>query len=371
MFLSVLELKKLKKLMSSPINFLEVLNNYKNILWPFIEANLNQVKDYPEFCRLQSQYQPILDFHFSMVSDYPKRKGKYIRPSLVLLTAQSMGFSLDKSLPTAAAMQLSEDWILSHDDIEDQSDSRRGAPALQKIYGDHLALNAGDALHVLMWQVLSQNFSLLDKNITQQIQQEFFTMLNRTILGQTIEIKWIEDNRYELTIDDVLLIAESKTCYYTISGPMRLGAILAGATTDQLNSIYKFGLALGKSFQIIDDLLDLTSDFSGQKSQAGNDIYEGKRTVILIHLLENIDSQNKIKLIEILNKSRTQKTAAEVTWVIDQMKACGSLDFARQLADDYSHQSRQIFDNELTFLSNEPFRSHLSACIDFITTRTH
>ena len=196
-------------------------------------------------------------------------------------------------------------------------------------------------------------------------------MLNRTILGQTIEIKWIEDNRYDLKIDDVLLIAESKTCYYTISGPMRLGAILAGADQKQLDSIYKFGLSLGKSFQIIDDLLDLTSDFSGQKTQIGNDIYEGKRTVILIHLLENINPQNKIKLIEILNKSRTQKTSKEVAWVVDQMKTCDSLDFARQLATDYSTQARQIFNNELNFLSNEPFRSQLSEAIDFITTRNH
>jgi len=357
--------------MSPLINFIEVLTNYKNLLWPFIEANLNQIRDYPAFCRLPSPYQSILDFHFNMVSDYPQRKGKYIRPSLLLLTAQSMGFSLKKSLPTAAAMQISEDWILAHDDIEDQSDQRRGLPAIQKIYGDHLALNAGDALHVLMWQVLSQNSSILDKNIAQQIHQEFFTMLNRTILGQTIEIKWIEDNRYDLKIDDVLLIAESKTCYYTISGPMRLGAILAGATDSQLDSIYKFGLALGKSFQIIDDLLDLTSDFSGQKNQQGNDIYEGKRTVILIHLLENIDPKNKTKLINILNKPRSQKTATEVAWVIHQMKTCGSLDFARQLATDYSREARQIFDNELTFLSIEPFRSRLSAAIDFITTRNH
>jgi len=126
-----------------------------------------------------------------------------------------------------------------------------------------------------------------------------------------------------------------------------------------------------RPFQIIDDLLDLTSDFAGQKSQIGNDIYEGKRTVMLIHLLENIDPKSKIKLIEILNKSRAEKTATEVTWVIDQMKSHGSLDFARQLANDYSREARQIFDNELTFLSTEPFRSQISAAIDFITTRTH
>jgi geranylgeranyl pyrophosphate synthase len=91
--------------------------------------------------------------------------------------------------------------------------------------------------------------------------------------------------------------------------PDALGAILAGATQDQLNSIYHFGQMLGRAFQIIDDLLDLTSDFGGLKKQQGNDIYESKRTVILVHLLENIDFQNKIKLIEILNKSRTQKNS--------------------------------------------------------------
>jgi geranylgeranyl diphosphate synthase type I len=77
-------------------------------------------------------------------------------------------------------------------------------------------------------------------------------MINRTILGQTIEIKWIEDNRYDLSFDDVLLIAESKTCYYTIAGPMRLGAIIASATDKQLNSIISWS-CFRKIFQIIDD----------------------------------------------------------------------------------------------------------------------
>lgn len=352
-------------------NFLETLNSYKELLWPFIEKNLNQIKDYPVLCSIDKKYQSIVDFHFDMVSDYPKRKGKYIRPTLVFLAAQSMGFDQKKIFPTAAAMQISEDWILGHDDIEDQSEERRGLPAIQKLYGDHLALNAGDNLHLLMWQVLGQNFSILDKNIAQLIYQEFFDMINRTILGQTIEIKWIEDNRYDLTIEDVLLIAESKTCYYTISGPMRLGAILAGGTDQQLESIYHFGQMLGRAFQITDDLLDLTSDFGGLKKQQGNDIYESKRTVMLVHLLENIDSKNKFKLIEVLNKSRSQKTQSEVEWVIDQMKSVGSLDFGRKLATDFSQKARQIFETDLKFLSLEPFRSQLSDCIDFITTRNH
>ena len=355
--------------MSQPHKFLEVLENYKKIVWPYIESNLNQIKNYPSFCQIDKKYQPLLDFHFKMVSDYPQRKGKYIRPSLVLLAAQAMGFNLNLAIPTAAAMQVSEDWILGHDDIYDQSLERRGFPSIQKIYGNELATNAGDALHVLMWQIISQNFFQLDYIIAQKIHQEFFTILNRTFFGQTIELKWTQENRFNLTDEDILLILESKTGYYTIAGPLRLGAILAGATESQLESIYRFGVILGRSFQIIDDLLDLTSDFSGQKKQQGNDIYEGKRTIMLVHLLNKIDTKNKEKLKTILLKNRSQKNTDEINWVIDQMKQLGSLDYGRQLANKFSLEARNIFETDLQFLSQEPYRSQISDCIDFITNR--
>ncbi len=353
----------------SPPNFINTLNHYKDILWPVIESYLQELKNFPKHCHLDSEYQSIVDFHFDMTTDYPKRKGKYLRPSLLLLTAQSMGVNLEQALITAAAMQISEDWILGHDDVEDQSEQRRGLPALQKIYGDHLAINAGDSLHVLMWRVLGQNFSLLPLTTAQKIYNEFFIMLNRTILGQTIEIKWTKDNRFDLSQKDILLISQSKTGYYTIAGPMRLGAILAGANQKQLTSLYNFGISLGLAFQIIDDLLDLTSTFSGLKNQIGNDIYEGKRTIMLFHLLNQLDSTTKTKLIKILSKSRSQKTQTEVLWVIDQMKRLGSLDYGRNLANNFAAKARKIFDTQLQFLDQEPFRSQLQSGIDFIVSR--
>jgi geranylgeranyl diphosphate synthase, type II len=350
---------------------IEVLTKYKNILWPEIEKYLDSIKAFPEFCKINPKYQSILDFHFNMVSDYPQRKGKYLRPSLVVLTAQAMGFDLEKSISTAAAMQLSEEWMLGHDDIEDQSLERRGKPSINRVYGNELAINAGDALHVLMWQIINQNFSKLEFKIAQKICQEFFIMVNRTIFGQTIEIKWTQDNRFDLTEEDILLILESKTGYYTIAGPMRLGAILAGSTEEQLNSIYRFGVLLGRSFQIVDDLLDLTSDFGGLKKQQGNDIYEGKRTIMLIHLLNNSLPEDQSKLKEILTKSRTDKTPAEVNWVIEKMKEYGSLEYGKNLAKKFATEATTIFEKELIFLNKEPFRSELQSIFDFIITRNH
>lgn len=353
------------------INFASVLDSYRQLIWPEINVYLKKLSQFPPYCQIPLAYSSLADFNQQIISNYPQRLGKYLRPTLVMLSAQAMGVEASKAITTAAAMQISEDWILNHDDIEDDSLFRRGAPTLHRQIGCELAINAGDGLHLLMWQVLRQNFVELDTPLALKIYDEFTVMLNRTVLGQTVEIKWTQDNRLDLTIDDVLFILESKTGYYTIAGPMRLGAILAGATEAQLNSLYTFGKYLGQAFQIVDDLLDLTSDFAGLKKQVGNDIYEGKRTVILVHLLNNISAVNKEKLMTILSQNRAAKTPADIAWVIAQMHTCGSLDFASKLAKECASHARQIFANELTFLVQEPYRSQIQSGLDFIVNRDH
>jgi len=351
--------------------FEEVLREKKEKVWPVIKKYLDSLVDFPLFCKVAPEYSSLVDFHQKMVADYPQRQGKYLRPTLVLLTASAMGFEEEKVLQTAAAMQVSEDWILNHDDIEDGSWQRRGKPALYKIYGKELAINAGDGLHVLMWKMLVDNLQVVGQEEGIKILEEFYWMLNRTVLGQTTEIKWTQENREKMTDDDVLFILESKTGYYTIAGPMRLGAILGGASEKQLNDIYEFGKILGRSFQIVDDLLDLTSDFKGLKKQTGNDIYEGKRTIMLMHLLRKVRVRDRVRVEKILRKDREGKTEEEIKWVIKKMEEYGSLEYGRGLAEKYAKQAREIFEKKLNFLSEEPARSQLSAGIDFIVKREY
>jgi len=287
------------------------------------------------------------------------------------LTASAMGFPQKKAIKTAAAMQISEDWILGHDDIEDDSLQRRGKPTLHRLYGKELAINAGDALHIVMWKVLRDNFKVVGPKKALAIIDEFYRMLNRTTLGQTVEIKWTQENKTDLTDKDVFFIMESKTAYYSIAGPMRLGAILAGATKKQLDTIYQFGQYLGRCFQIRDDLLDLTSDFAGLKKQIGNDIYEGKRTIMLMHLFRTVKGEEKKKLMAIMEKKRKGKTAAEVKWVIRMMAKYGSLEYGEKLAAKITKQAKEFFDKELGFLSRQPARSQLKVGIEFVLTRKH
>ena len=320
---------------------------------------------------IDPRYRQEEEFHWQLLREYPERKGKYVRPTLVLLAAAAMGFPEDKAIKTAAAMQVSEDWILIHDDVEDDSLQRRGKPTLHRLYGRNLAFNAGDGLHILMWKILRDNIDLVGKAKGLAIIDEFIQMLSRTCLGQTVEIHWTEENRRGLGDADYFFIVDGKTVYYTIAGPLRLGAILAGANQAQLRALYEFGQPLGRCFQIRDDLLDLTSDFAGLKKQQGNDVYEGKRTLMLFHLWRTVRGRTKQRLEAIMAKPRDQKTAAEVDWVIKMMEEYGSLDYGEQIARKLAQEAQEIFAAKLGFLKKQPARRHLEAAIDFILERKY
>jgi geranylgeranyl diphosphate synthase type II len=352
-------------------DFVDLLKNYREIIWPLIEEKLKTIVDFDINCKPNEKYQYLVEHHKEIYSIYPERKGKYFRPSMVMLTGEAMGVPREMLLNTAAAQQVSEEWILIHDDIEDDSQERRGGATLHKIYSKELAINAGDALHILMWSMLQDNRKIIGEEKTFAIMEEFNKMFDRTVLGQMIEIKWTQENKKNLSDEDILLILESKTGYYTVAGPMREGAIIAGANTEQLDKIYNFGKLTGYCFQIKDDLLDLTSDFCGQKKQCGNDIYEGKRTIMLGHLLRTIKDADKIKLDQILDKDRYHKSSEEVEWVINKMKEYGSLDYANNLMKKFATEAQDYFKKELVFLKNNPARAYLENLPEFLINRDH
>src|SRR3989344_2606983 len=125
----------------------EILETYKNLVWPEINSYLKDPTFPPSF-RIPNRYREDVTHNWEIAKEYPLRKGKYLRPTLVMITAEALGSDRKSAIKTAAAMQVSEDWLLIHDDFEDNSSARRGKPTLHKIYGPELAVNAGDLLHV-------------------------------------------------------------------------------------------------------------------------------------------------------------------------------------------------------------------------------
>jgi geranylgeranyl diphosphate synthase type II len=347
-----------------------ILKKYKDQVWPIVGEYLS-APVYPKQFKISKKYLRFSKFHWGMLKDYPSRKGKYTRATILTLICGAMGQDIFKSFNTAAAMQISEDWILIHDDFEDDSVERRGLPALHKIFGSELAINAGDSLHVLMWKALSNNYTILGNDITNKLLEEFYVMLTRTTLGQTAEIKFTKDNIVEISDEDYLFIVDGKTSYYSVAGPIRLGAIIANANNKQLNHLTEFGKNLGRSYQIIDDILDITSDFAGLKKQTGNDIYESKRTLILGHLLRNTGKKDKKQLEKIILKKRAEKTQKEVDWVIAKMHEYKSIDYAKKIAEEYKKKAEEILKTKLKFLNKEPYLGELKILMDFILNRDH
>jgi geranylgeranyl diphosphate synthase type II len=282
---------------------------------------------------------PEIDLLYKMMRDYPSRTAKGLRPFLCVLSCRAMGGSEDDVLLTAACIELFQHWILVHDDIEDESELRRGEPTLHRRYSMPLALNAGDALHARMWGVLARNEARLGPERTLRVMGEFSRMVNETTEGQHMELVWVQDKVWNLGESDYYEMCTRKTSWYTIASPCRLGAIVAGAAEPELEKLLKFGLKLGVGFQIQDDALNLVGEQAKFGKAKSDDILEGKRTIMLLKLLEVAKNSEKAKVLAIMNKPRKRKTPADVRYVVSLMKKYDTIGYARRRALDLMNEA--------------------------------
>jgi geranylgeranyl diphosphate synthase type II len=273
-----------------------------------------------------------VDLLYKMMRDYPERPAKGLRPFICVTACKAMGGKEVDALLTAACLELFQHWILVHDDIEDESEMRRGQPTLHRKYTESLALNAGDAIHARMWGILARNSKRLGPEKTLQVIAEFSRMVNETTEGQHMELVWVKDNNWDLGESDYEEMCVRKTSWYTVASPSRLGAIIAGASSADLNALLQFGLKLGVGFQIQDDALNLIGDQSKYGKAQSDDLLEGKRTLMLLRLLKLANPQEKAKVLSIMSKPRTAKKQEDVGYVLSMMKHYDTIGYAQRKA---------------------------------------
>ena len=221
------------------------------------------------------------DYLYDLVRDYAARKGKGLRPGLLLAAADACGASTRTALPAAAALELLHTAFLIHDDVEDHSRLRRGRPTLHELHGAALAINAGDALANLAVRPLTS--SAFPRYRSREVLAELRMAIRQTTEGQALELGWRRHAVVDLTPLDYLELVGRKTCWYTTMAPLRIGAQL-GRWQPEPAALDRLGFLAGCAFQIRDDLLDLAP--GGQAGKAPrSDVVEGKRTLMLIHLL--------------------------------------------------------------------------------------
>lgn len=302
------------------------------------------------------------------VLEYPQRKGKGLRPALCLATCEAFGGSIDEALNTAVAIELMHNAFLVHDDIEDHSELRRGEPTLHRKYGTSLAINAGDALALAAVGVLNGNADRLGHRVTRRIFDEFNFMSRHTVEGQAMDLGWRIGNTIDLEPNDYLDMIMKKTCWYTTVLPLRAGALIGSRLGAEVGPMIDFGFYLGAAFQIQDDLLNLTGDVSVYGKEPLGDIVEGKRTLMLIHLLASLEGKDRQWLIDFLAADQA-RTMADARAVKQQMDIHGSIEFAREFALGVAGSAEDAFETAFKRVPPCAARTFVKDLIPFMIER--
>ena len=306
---------------------------------------------------------------YRVARDYPSRVGKAIRPALCLSACAAFGGDEASVRQVAVAIELLHNAFLVHDDIVDGSERRRGRPTLPARFGPALALNAGDALAVLANQVLRRHTRGMEAHLADRVLEEFDTMALRTLEGQATELGWRRDNVTDLTPEDYLDLIMHKTCWYTTIHPLRVGALIGSGGSADLRPMVRFGFYLGAAFQIQDDLLNLIGDEAAYGKEIGGDLYEGKRTLVLIHLVHHARGADRRTIEHYLALERHQRTAglvAEIGALIDDYR---SIEFARTYAGGIAGSAVSAFEEAFGDLPQGPATGFLRSLIPYMLGR--
>lgn len=309
----------------------------------------------------QTHAHPELDRFYRLIRDYPERRGKTLRGRLLVYTGHAFGAPHTCTVGVAAALELFQNWVLVHDDIEDDSVERRGRPALHRDVGVPLAINVGDALHVYMWDLLHR--TPMPSPIADGVRAEFLHTIHRTAEGQHLDLAWVAQGRFDITEEDYLRMVGLKTAWYTVSAPLRLGALCAGIEPPA--ALAEGGSRLGAAFQIRDDVLNLRPDSGGYGKEFAGDLYEGKRTLVLAHLFDRAGEAERARLEVRLKKPRDQRTEEDVRVLLEGIERHGSLRYAQERAEALAREGLGTLERAL---EAAPHREAARRVLDLLRT---
>tara|TARA_B100000029_G_scaffold191601_2_gene189480 strand:+ start:9779 stop:10759 length:981 start_codon:yes stop_codon:yes gene_type:complete len=220
------------------------------------------------------------------------RPGKRLRPSIVLLSALSVNNRINKDIIFAsAAVELLHNASIIHDDIVDEAKLRRGVKSANNIWGDHATVLAGDYL-------LAKSLFLINKSKNPAVMSSVTAAASELANGQILDIML---SKREIPFNEKIYfkMINLKTASL-ISSSSEIGAMLSGANRSTVNSMRKYGVSLGISYQLIDDVLDFIGDSKNMGKKAMSDIKEGKVSLPMLICLKNLKKSESYKPKNIL-----------------------------------------------------------------------
>ncbi len=264
--------------------------------------------------------------------------GKRLRPFLVLKTCKLVGGNEEDALAAASSLEMLHTFTLLHDDIMDQDEKRRGVPSVHTKWDVPIAIVAGDLLFAKVYEAITKHTDpkrVKPKRILQVIEE----ISEATIVlceGQTRDMLF--EDKETVSEEEYFKMIEGKTAAL-FETSARCGGLLGGATKSQVKRLGEFGRYAGVAFQVIDDILALTADEKVLKKPVGNDIREGKRTLMVVYALKKASKSQRQKILETLGNQ--DASAEQIRETISLFESLGAIAYAKKLADKYIRKSKK------------------------------
>ncbi len=288
--------------------------------------------------------------------------GKRMRATLPWLVAKAVGDTHSGLLDIGAAIETVHNFTLVHDDIMDDDDVRRGRNAVHIEYDMPTAINAGDAMLAIAFERLVQAENLEPRDVAPLVNRIAW-MVRRVSEGQQLDIEFEE--RLNVSEEDYLEMIEGKTAVMFLTCA-EIGARVSGADDEVIQLMAQWGLSVGLCFQLMDDLIDVLSDSATLGKPAGSDVAQGKRTLMVIHALQQPDSEAKEILLKVLGKGE-DVAPEDLQAGLNALDELGSIAYAREKAVAYHAEAHECLDQ----LGDGPAMVALRELTDFQLARIH
>jgi octaprenyl-diphosphate synthase len=256
--------------------------------------------------------------------------GKRIRPALLLLTAKMLGEVSPMAIRLAAVVEFIHNATLVHDDIIDAADTRRGRPSANAHWGNSMTVLAGDWLYMQSFAV-----ALAEKNF--EVLNTLIDLTQRMVEGELLQLTLL--GRSNITEQQLLDVVERKTAYL-FAGCTKLPAIAAGMNHGSAERLAEVGKSLGMAFQLVDDLLDLTSSKDVLGKPVASDLKEGKVTLPVFFAMSSGRPEDTMKVQQVLDEREFRSVdRAEILGLVERSEG---LERTRNLAEQYARRAIQL-----------------------------
>ena len=295
------------------------------------------------------------------------RGGKRWRPALFLLICKALGKNSEDCLDFAIIPEVVHNGTLIVDDLEDSSELRRGKPCTYKVFGVDVAVNVGNAMYYLPLLPLMEKEARFPAETLRDVYEVYVQEMINLSLGQAMDITWHRGiaNADNLDEEDYLQMCAYKTGTLARMSA-KISAVLSGANKELVEKLGRFAESIGVAFQMQDDVLDLTGEeFAKNKGGVGQDITEGKRTLMVIHTLKNASTAERKRLIQILNMHTSDQALRDEA--IALMQKHGAIEHVKRTAQRIVEESWSEVDK---LLPESEAKEKLKAFAEFLIKRT-